>query len=450
MAGSNQAVNLGGMLSQMNSDLSKKPDVSGLMRNIENMSRPDAQGGDLESQQKLFDWQQKMGREDAARTTMTGMRDLREEQRRAAEEKRKADLTAGGRAEAQIQQAMTAAIMDPSIDPVEQSKRIAALQDQLINVSEKYGTDATRTAGMAQKLFQQRDQQKLQGLQTAAAEGAALEKKEQESLMTQIQQAKIEPGTAQWEAFMKTPVAAKNTTFLQQYAARDVQLKEANQRNEERIKNLSTKPDYSFINSRLSDDALPPERKTYYSEQLETIQATADAKMTDNGGKWANPAEKDLFTQRVNNLQQSIEREVFMLASAQIAENKSVETFNRGVDKQIAGMKIAKAEADPISKAIRQAAGEGVVNTTQGADAPLASTAFTNIPSVVATANSILTDAGLEGTLTEKDVVGLSPDQLGRSLLRKIKTQQLTSAKMEPGPSAFGGKPEVINLDEQG
>lgn len=74
MAGSNQASNLTGMLSQIGDTLGRDRDISGLTRNIENMSRPSI-GADGEGMLRLADWQNQMGRAQEAAVTSRMMAD---------------------------------------------------------------------------------------------------------------------------------------------------------------------------------------------------------------------------------------------------------------------------------------------------------------------------------------------------------------------------------------
>lgn len=74
MAGSNQATNLTGMLSQIGDTLGRERDISSLTRGIENMSRPSGMfggpaPGTAEYDQQLVNWQTKMGRPEEARAT---------------------------------------------------------------------------------------------------------------------------------------------------------------------------------------------------------------------------------------------------------------------------------------------------------------------------------------------------------------------------------------------
>jgi len=82
MAGQDQSKNLSGMLSQMGASLGSMGGAAdGLLRPIENTFRPQADPEDLGSMQNLMQWQQKMGREDAARTSLLQVNKLQEQQR---------------------------------------------------------------------------------------------------------------------------------------------------------------------------------------------------------------------------------------------------------------------------------------------------------------------------------------------------------------------------------
>lgn len=79
MSGSNQATNLTGMLNQIGTQLGKERDISGLTRNIQNMSRPSGmlggpEPGTDEYDQQLMNWQTKMGRPQEAAVTQAAMK----------------------------------------------------------------------------------------------------------------------------------------------------------------------------------------------------------------------------------------------------------------------------------------------------------------------------------------------------------------------------------------
>ena len=86
MAGSNQSVNLGGMLSQIGGAVGSMGSVGEkFVRPIENMSRPDVDMEDPTGLKKLMDWQTQMGRTQEASVTSNR---ISEADRREAENRR--------------------------------------------------------------------------------------------------------------------------------------------------------------------------------------------------------------------------------------------------------------------------------------------------------------------------------------------------------------------------
>jgi hypothetical protein len=115
MAGRNMAANLG-----MNIDWRLK-DPGMFNRGIENFSRPDADPTNMEEMQGLLNWQQKMGREDAARTTLSQVDKLKADQKEAEDKARRA---AAGQQVSGLSKAMENVIN--SALPAEQKKKVLA------------------------------------------------------------------------------------------------------------------------------------------------------------------------------------------------------------------------------------------------------------------------------------------------------------------------------------
>ncbi len=93
MAGADQSRNLGGMLSQIGTTLGTPMDVNPLMRNIENTMRPTGiDPNSIEDMQQLQQFQQRLGRDNAARTTLGAIGDLRAKQEEAEQDQLKKTL----------------------------------------------------------------------------------------------------------------------------------------------------------------------------------------------------------------------------------------------------------------------------------------------------------------------------------------------------------------------
>ena len=147
MAGQDQSKNLSGMLSSIGTSLGSMGGAAeGLLRPIENTFRPQADPEDLGSMQNLMQWQQKMGREDAARTTMVGIQDLQKKQK---EERTKREGQARALAVSQFEKALQSG----------DEQSIAAAEDALRKVGEVQGIDVTSLlAGVEQRTFAQSNQ----------------------------------------------------------------------------------------------------------------------------------------------------------------------------------------------------------------------------------------------------------------------------------------------------
>ena len=81
MAGQSQAANLGGILSQIAGTLGTSVDAEPYVTGVENTFRPNADPENVDQMRNLMEWQQRMGRTDAARNTMVSIRDLEERQK---------------------------------------------------------------------------------------------------------------------------------------------------------------------------------------------------------------------------------------------------------------------------------------------------------------------------------------------------------------------------------
>lgn len=141
MAGSNQAANLGGMISQIAGTLGKSVDADPYVRGVENTFRPDADPTDLASMRNLHSWQQKMGRGEEARNTMVGIRDLE-----VAEKEQK-----------QIRQGQARSMAINEYDRAMKTgdaDLIAAAEDAVYKVGEVQGIDVTgMLSGVEQRSY---------------------------------------------------------------------------------------------------------------------------------------------------------------------------------------------------------------------------------------------------------------------------------------------------------
>jgi len=169
MAGSDQSKNLGGMLSQMGSTLGRAPDISQLTKNITNTTRPNVDPTDIKGMMQLQNWQQQVGREDAARTTQAGIGQLRAAQAKQAEADKAAKAQQGQAALAQINQGMQALHSNPDISEEVKAERMAALQLRANETATTYGLNPLSTMNMAADAVQQANALEAQQVNLSAA-----------------------------------------------------------------------------------------------------------------------------------------------------------------------------------------------------------------------------------------------------------------------------------------
>lgn len=95
MAGQSQAVNLGGMLSQIGNSMGSMGSAgNGLLRPLENTFRPEADPTDITSMKNLMQWQSGMGRSQEAALTGRTIADMEAKQYRAAKDAEAAEAKA--------------------------------------------------------------------------------------------------------------------------------------------------------------------------------------------------------------------------------------------------------------------------------------------------------------------------------------------------------------------
>lgn len=276
MSGQSQAANLGGMLSQIGGAIGGMGSAgNALMRPIENMSRPDvADPNSIQQQQRLMDWQNQMGRTDAARTTMAGIRDLREQQVLAAEEARKQQALKGQQVMANIEQTMGAVLSNPELDDATKLAKLQELQVVANQKSTEHGLDATKYSDMAAQVQQRVNQQELQNIQLTEAklakqEAAEIKQLDQE-LATVFAKGTDSPAYAAFK--QKNPLAQKHASYVMRMEAAQRSLEDSTaarakrQREGERNVDLATT---DAIVGQLGDNPLVTERHKALKDRVE-------------------------------------------------------------------------------------------------------------------------------------------------------------------------------------
>ena len=206
MAGRNMAAGLG-----MNIDWRLK-DPGMFNRGIENFSRPDADPTNLEQMQGLMNWQQQMGREDAARTTLTQMEKLKAEQKQSAQARMQTSIAQ--------RQAAIEKLLDADIPQEQRQAALDGIENSMRVDAAAAGLDPTKMVGLADKAMDQRKQRQLTDFQLESQEArqiASAKDKATEQAIGQLLQSGVMPGSKKWEAAKKNPIFADNSDYVMAY-----------------------------------------------------------------------------------------------------------------------------------------------------------------------------------------------------------------------------------------
>lgn len=331
MAGTNQAVNLGGMLSQIGNTLSSGYNADGLTRNIENMSRPDVAPDDIEGKRRLMDWQQQMGREEAARTTATDLRYMESKQKEERElNLRKSMATASN----MYREAVLAG----------DATKISAARVKLAGLAETAGMDA---AGVMAKVDSEVRNASIQQAQLKSQQEAEQTKKELQEIDVIATSVLAQYG-AESDVFKaiatNNPLFQKNKKYVDGLVTRDLQLKNARQENADRENYLKTPPSTEFAAKLVnSEDLTGTEIGAGLKAELEAINTEIEAAKTSG---WATPASKQRLENRLDNLQTRANTTLSAIARDAATEDRARVSKLSSTEQTIARL-TASRQGDP-------------------------------------------------------------------------------------------------------
>jgi len=426
MAGSSQAANLSGMLSQIGGTIGgmgKAGDA--LVRPLENTFRPDVDPNDPEALRRLMQWQQGMGREDAARTTMM-------QAERLAEKQQQQKKMEGGQVLANINQAMTQAMTDPSLSDEVRSKRMAALSQAAVEAAGRFQLDPMQASNMASEVKREVEGGQLRQMRLQSAQKAEQAKKEQQQLVAVVAKGNIQPGTSQWKALANSPIGQKNSDFMRSLENEEMQRAESAARNAERVMEKKTAPDLTFAKSKLESELLPPEMKEEYGAQLKAVEDAIKSKMKSGG--FANVSEKRQLVKQLSQIEGELSRAVFTQQAGIEADRRATNTHNRQIDRAIASYEPDKWEVEDVSAALMEAAGEGAFTFTPDEGDALSEGQAKNVAAKV-------------GGVAE-DYVGKTISEIAADQLRKDAVKRLEAGRI--GEASGNTAAPVIQFDENG
>lgn len=184
MAGSDMSKNLGGMLSGAAGALGTMGSTytDSLNRNIENITRPNADPTDIASQQALMQWQTNMGRTEEAALSASNIEQQRAADALKAEKEKEAKKAEGQQRIAKLAQSMQAIAADPKLDPAKRTEILQALQSAANAEAMRSGLDQEKVMGMSNKAINAAQDQKQKDLTYQIQQGEQVEKQEMTNL----------------------------------------------------------------------------------------------------------------------------------------------------------------------------------------------------------------------------------------------------------------------------
>jgi len=280
--------------------------ADGLIAPIKQTFRPDVDPNDPEGLKRLMQWQQQMGREDAARTTM-GQVSLLDRQRKEAEvkaeEARKLNIQKAVMAsKARFSEAVAKG-------DVQAQRRESEILDKM---GAQFGIDSSKIKNETE-LTQMR----------LNREQAAVESKKTAEQVNQVTAAVVDKfgiESAQFQKLKESPMLQQNRDLVQTIESRELQLQNAREAREEKAAESATPPDISYVTKVVSNPKIA-EAYPELQQQLDVINKRIEGK---KAGEWM-VSEKRSVLKDIANLERDASRKLGALEAAEIADAKAYE-----------------------------------------------------------------------------------------------------------------------------
>ena len=333
MAGSDQSKNLGGMLSQMGSTLGRAPDISQLTKNITNTTRPNVDPTDIKGMMQLQNWQQQVGREDAARTTQAGIGQLR-----AAGAKQAEAAKAAGAVQVVGQYARL--LQDPNATPEKLDAAYVAAADY----GDANGLDTyTKLAQIDQQAAARSDQ--------AWQERTRAEAAEEEGLLTQFNASLNKATTAEEITAAVAAADPRVRDTAQQLAVNQVRYNEMEAKAVEQSTDQKIPIDLASLETaQASLSASSPELAATFGPRIDALRKTQEAGFV--GGVWATPVSRSNAQKQYSALlKEMANQEAALIVDDRRAERDEEKAYQQAVNK-ISVSKPTKQETTLIAEEI--------------------------------------------------------------------------------------------------
>ena len=348
MAGRNMAANLG-----MNIDWRLK-DPGMFNRGIENFSRPDADPTDMEQMQGLLNWQQKMGREDAARTTMAQVEKLKAEQTTA-------DNLKAAQRQAGIRNNMDRIARDEFMSPEQKQIALNGLQaqlntltttDQQVALNSGYGLKTLNAADEEQRRKNQEERAaESMDMQRAREDAARTERERVANEQAALNQlATLDP--ADWDAHIKAnpnhaAVLSNQVSVMKEREYRDAQASEYFNR-------MAEGPDEDWIEKNFDADELDEKGQNLLKAVNSTKGKYVNGTWTTDEARTFHMNAVRALNDHINSVAQAEAERVRAIDNAMMAQRVELESrINRPDVSAVQQQLNAMIDEDKFSKLSR-------------------------------------------------------------------------------------------------
>lgn len=347
MSGSNQAVNISGMLNQIAGTLGSGfqfgDNNTGFAGSIRNSLAPQLDTNDPKSLEEYAEWARRNGNPEEAMR----YRQMAERQR---EKTRELGIQRAFEAsKARYRNALV------SQDPA----RIAQEENIMSKFGEQYGVKATEAMSNvmsdvrteeAANLRMKTDKLRLDSLEKATKEEA-----DAKQLTTQLQQIASSTGvdSAAFNAFKQNnPLAAKYPEVVQDFESSELRLANERERRENQKAELSSLPSLSYATSLVND---PRVNDPALSKNLKDLESQLESKKSGGSDVWDSLAEKRMFEKNLKRLEDQAMRRLQLEESAERQKARSIENNIRNIEADKALVRPTVSEIKTETEAVRDA-----------------------------------------------------------------------------------------------
>lgn len=346
MSGSDMSKNLGGMLSQTAGALGTmgRSYSDSLGRNIENMSRPNADPTDIASQQSLMQWQTNMGRTDEAALTFSNIKQRQAQEAIEAEKAKEAKKAEGQQRIAKLAQSMQAIAADPNLGEDQRTMILQNLQSAANAEAMRSGLDQEKVMGMSNKAVTTTQDQQAKAFALKVQQQNEQERQEIQNLTTALSAVDLLNPENQ-EAMKSSPLAAKYPKLVNEAIKMEQDIAKENKANKMTINTLREPVDMGTLSS--MKGAFAPGSAEYQNiSAIEKEVADFNKNAKDPSATSVTPSKKSSILDRITKATAAYKQPYQQSVAAELQTEKNYETSWKDVAKSAiteSEMKQAKA-----------------------------------------------------------------------------------------------------------